>query len=170
MQLSELFSPESIKPQLAGTTKDKIFQEMIDLLVDRYDLDCADEILKAVCEREKKRSTGIRKGIAVPHGKSKCLRDIFGVIGISPAGIDYDALDGEKVRLIFLIVSSESESNRHLDLLKKIALCVEHEGFYERILKAETPERINKVLMEYESDPQAEPRGSVRTDLKKSGG
>jgi len=151
MQLSELFSPECIKPQLEGTTKEEVFKELISLLTDRYGLACADEILSAVCEREKKMSTGIREGIAVPHGKSQHLQGIYGVMGISAEGIDYDALDGGKVRLVFLIVGSESESVQHLELLKELALCVEHEEFYERILKAETPGRINKVLSEYET-------------------
>jgi mannitol/fructose-specific phosphotransferase system IIA component (Ntr-type) len=149
MQLSELFSPECIKPQLEGTTKKEVFRELISLLTDRYGLCCADEILTAVCEREKKMSTGIREGIAVPHGKSQHLQSIYGALGISAEGIDYDALDGEKVRLVFLIVSSENESEQHLELLKKLALCVEHQEFYEKILKAETPGRINKVLLEY---------------------
>lgn len=136
---------------LEGTTKKEVIKELIDLLVGSYKLDCADEILEAICEREKKISTGIREGIAIPHGKSHRLHGIYGAMGISVAGIDYDALDGEKVKLIFLIVSSENHSDQHLEILKKIALCVEHQDFFGHILEAENPERISEILAGVES-------------------
>jgi PTS system nitrogen regulatory IIA component len=151
MQLAELFSPERITKELAGSDKEQVLKELIDLLVSRYGLDCGDEVFEAIREREQKMSTGIREGIAVPHGKSQHLHGIYGVLGISPTGIDYDALDGKKVKLFFLIASSENESDKHLEILKKIALCVEHEEFYGDLLKADDPERINEVLSDYEA-------------------
>lgn len=161
MQLTDLFSPECIKLGLVGTTKIDVFKELIDLLVGSCKLDCADEILEAICEREKKISTGIREGIAIPHGKARRLHGIYGVMGISVAGIDYDALDGKSVKLVFLVVSSENESDQHLEILKKIALCVEHQDFYGHILEAESPERISEILADVESPLERQGQDSV---------
>jgi mannitol/fructose-specific phosphotransferase system IIA component (Ntr-type) len=166
MHLSDLFSPERIRLKLEGITKEEILKELIDLLVESYNLDCSAEILEAVCEREMKMSTGIREGIAVPHGKTQCVQGIYGVLGISPAGVDYDALDGKDVKLVFLLVSSESGSDQHLDILKKIAMCVEHQEFYLRILKAESPEQINKILAEYDKRLQGQLQDSGFADHK----
>ncbi len=128
--LQELFVPGRIKCHLEAEDKSEAFEELVDALVTHYSLDCRDEILDAINRREAKMSTGIKKGIAIPHAKTAFTRGVIGVLGISDRGIDYESMDGEPVRMLFLLVSSEEDAATHLSVLKKIALLVENPEFY----------------------------------------
>ena len=160
--LQELFVPARIKCHLEAEDKSEVFEELVDALVMHYSLDCRDEILDAIITREAKMSTGIKKGIAIPHAKTAFTRGVIGVLGISDRGIDYESLDGEPVHMLFLLVSSEDDAQTHLAILKKIAVLVENPSFYEEARAAGDPEKVHRVLRAYEEILDAneqEPRG-----------
>ena len=93
MFLYELFPPELIKIGLEADDKDEVFEEMVDQFCQVSKSDIREEILEAVHERESKMSTGIHKGIAVPHGKTNALDDIYGIIGICDIiGLEFSSL------------------------------------------------------------------------------
>ncbi|HVP19816.1 MAG TPA: PTS sugar transporter subunit IIA [Spirochaetia bacterium] len=148
--LHDLFSAPRIKCHLEAEDKTEVFEELVDHLVGQYRIDSRDEILGAICRREEKMSTGIKKGIAIPHAKTKFTRGVIGVLGVSDHGIDYESLDGEPVRILFLLVSSEEDAATHLEVLKKIALLVENAGFSRDVLAAGSPEKVNRVIQKYE--------------------
>ena len=147
--LHELFTVPRIKCRLEAEDKSEVFEELVDLLVTQYHINRRDEILEAIRRREEKMSTGIKKGIAIPHAKTKFTRGVIGVLGISDHGIDYESLDGEPVRILFLLVSSEEDAAAHLAVLKKIALLVEKDGFSREVLSAGSPERVNRIIRKY---------------------
>jgi PTS system fructose-specific IIC component/PTS system nitrogen regulatory IIA component len=95
-------------------------------------------------------STGIKRGIAVPHAKTDFTRGVIGVLGISDKGIDYESLDGEPVHMLFLLVSSEEDAGTHLAVLKKIAQLVENPVFYKDARAAVDPETVNRIIRTYE--------------------
>jgi PTS system fructose-specific IIC component/PTS system nitrogen regulatory IIA component len=95
-------------------------------------------------------STGIKTGIALPHGKTDAVRGICGAMGLSKAGIDYDSLDGEPVHLIILLISSKADSELHLKTLKKIAGLLESHDFFSQALEADNPEKVYGVLKHFE--------------------
>jgi PTS system nitrogen regulatory IIA component len=146
MVLADLLAPARIKCSLEAEDKPEVFEELVDLLVVQYGLSCRDEILEAIRVREEKMSTGIRRGIAIPHAKTSFTKGVMGVLGISRKGIDYDSLDGEPVHLFFLLVSSEEDAGAHLAVLKKIALLVEDPRFYEEAIAADGPESVNGII------------------------
>ena len=148
--LQELFIPGRIKCRLEAEDKSEVFEELVDLLVTQYGLDCRDEILAAIMRREEKMSTGIKRGIAIPHAKTNFTKGVIGVLGISSKGIDYESLDGEPVHMLFLLVSSEEDAGTHLAVLKKIALLVENPDFYKDALAAVDPEKVNRIIRTYE--------------------
>jgi nitrogen PTS system EIIA component len=148
--LHELFVPGRIKCHLEAMDKAEVFEELVDLLVTHYDLDCRDEILEAITRREAKMSTGIKKGIAIPHAKTSFTRGVIGVLGISDRGIDYESLDGEPVHMLFLLVSSEDDAGTHLAVLKKIALLVENPGFYRDACAADNADKVHRVIRAHE--------------------
>jgi PTS system fructose-specific IIC component/PTS system nitrogen regulatory IIA component len=150
MLLQDIFSVKRIKVDLEGEDKDEVFEEMVDIIVRGYGLDARDEIIAAIQEREAKMSTGIKTGIALPHGKTDAVTDLCGAIGISRNGIDYDSLDGEPVFLVIMLVSSKTNSELHLRTLKRIAGLLELSDFYDRIKKADTPETAYAVLKSFE--------------------
>ncbi len=148
--LRELFTPARIKTEVEAEDKDEVFEELVDLLVTQYRLDCRDEVLDAIRRREEKMSTGIKRGIAIPHAKTMLTKGVIGVIGISHTGIDYQSLDGEPVHLLFLMVSSEADAGLHLAVLKKIALLVENPDFYESVMAAPDSDAVHKAIVRFE--------------------
>ena len=148
--LRDLFPPARIKIRLEAEDKDEVFEELVDLLVTQYRLKCRDEVLDAIRRREEKMSTGIKRGIAIPHAKTPLVQGVIGVIGISSAGIDYQSLDGEPVHLLFLLVSGEADAGLHLAVLKKIALLVETPDFTTGVLAARDAESAHQVLQRHE--------------------
>ncbi len=158
VRLAELFSAERIKVNLEAEDKQEVFEELVDFLVDRFSLDCRDEILQAVVRREEKMSTGIKRGIAIPHARTTFTRGVIGVIGISRAGIDYASLDGEPVHLLFLVVSSEQDAGTHLATLKKIALLVEKPDFLTDMIRAADPDNASAIIRSREEVLNAQGR------------
>jgi PTS system fructose-specific IIC component/PTS system nitrogen regulatory IIA component len=150
MLLQDIFSVSQIKAGLEAQDKDEVFEELVDVLVRGCGISNRDGILAAIHEREAKMSTGIKTGIALPHGKAEGLSGICGVIGISWDGIDYDALDGEPVYLVILVVSSANDSELHLKTLKKIAGLLENPDFYADMKAAPSAEKAYSVLKHYE--------------------
>ncbi len=148
--LHELFTPSRIKCHLEAEDKPEVFEELVDLLVTQYGIDNRDEILDAIRRREEKMSTGIKKGIAIPHAKTRFTRGVIGVLGLADKGIDYESLDGEPVHLLFLLVSSEEDAATHLAVLKKIALLVEDANFYRETLTAGDPKKVNRIIRKFE--------------------
>ena len=140
MLLQDIFTASRIKVNLEAEDKDEVFEELVDHLVRNTGISGRNEIISSIQEREAKMSTGIKTGIALPHGKTDAIEGICGVLGISQKGIDYDSLDGEPVYLVILLLSSKDDSELHLKTLKKIASLLEYSDFYQYILKAETSE------------------------------
>ncbi len=152
MQIHDVFVDNRIKIGLEAEDKEELFEELVDFLVQAYKIDCRKEILQAIREREAKMSTGIMKGIALPHGKTDAIqmKGVLGVIGISKSGIDYDSLDGEPVHLVFMLVSSPDQSEQHLRVLKKLAALLENSDFYKEMIQADSSGSVIKTIKKYE--------------------
>jgi len=151
MLLSQVFSPSRIKIGLESEEKDELFEELVDILAREGGREFPREtVLDAVWEREGKMSTGITRGIALPHGKAEGLQGISGVLGVSRKGIEYAALDGQPVFLVFLLVSSTRESELHLAALKRLAVILDDPEFFTELVKADSPARANAIIKNFE--------------------
>ncbi len=151
MLLKQVFPADCIKVGLESEYKDELFEELVDVYVRAHaDFADRDEIIRAINERESLMSTGIKKGIAIPHGKTPAVNGIRGVMGISKTGIDYEALDGEPVYLVFLILSSPSESEQHLRVLRNLAMLLDNPSFQADLMSAATADEANRVIQKYE--------------------
>jgi len=150
MFLYELFPPELIKIGLEAEDKDEVFEEMVDQFCQAAKVNSRDEILEALHERESKMSTGIHKGIAVPHGKTNAIENIRGVLGISRKGIDYDALDGQPVYILFMLLAPQKDSEVHLRLLKRLAALLDNPQFYAELLAQNDPHNVQKIIKKFE--------------------
>lgn len=152
MLLQRVFAPGSIKIGLESDDKDELFEELVDLLAKEGGRDFPRaSVLAAVRDREDKMSTGIKRGIALPHGKAEGLGGLSGALGISRRGIEYSSLDGEPVYLVFMLVSAPKDSEIHLAALKRLAVLLDDPEFYADLLRADTPERANSVIRNYET-------------------
>ena len=126
MLLQKVFAPGRIKIGLESEDKDELFEELVDLLAkERGRTFPRAVVLAAVRAREEKMSTGIKKGIALPHGKAEGLTELIGALGISRQGIEYSSLDGEPVYIVFLLVSDPKDSELYLAALKRLAVLLD---------------------------------------------
>ena len=150
MFLYDIFQPELIKIGLEAEEKDEAFEELIDLYCRVKKSDGREDILDAIRERESKMSTGIRKGIAIPHGKTNAVEDVQGILGISKKGVDYDALDGQPVYLLFVLLAPMMDSEKHLRLLKRLAELLDNPQFTIDLQAQNNPQGASAVLKKYE--------------------
>ena len=150
MKVNELLKPKYILTDFKSDKKDNVINELIDLLKGDEKVLDLEEVRKCVFDREKIMSTGVGKGFAIPHGKTNSVTDIIAVFGKSKRPIEYDALDGEPVNLIFLMVGKDTLVSKHIKLLSRISRLMNNDEFREKLVKAESKEYILKVFEEEE--------------------
>ena len=150
MKVNELLKLKYILTEFKSDKKDDVINELIDLLKGDEKVLDLEEVRKCVFDREKIMSTGVGKGFAIPHGKTNSVTDIIAVFGKSKKPIEYDALDGEPVNLIFLMVGKDTLVSKHIKLLSRISRLMNNDEFREKLVKAESKEYILKVFEEEE--------------------
>ena len=150
MFLYDIFPPELIKIGLQSEDKDEVFEEMADLFCQKVKTGDRNEILKSLWDRESKMSTGIQKGIAIPHGKVESLENVCGVLGISKNGIEYDALDDQPVYLLFMVLAPKTDSELHLRLLKRLSELLDNPQFYTELLAQNDSQSASRIIKKYE--------------------
>ncbi|MCL2761585.1 MAG: PTS sugar transporter subunit IIA [Treponema sp.] len=150
MFLHEVFPLECIKINLESEDKDEVFEELVDHLCQTGVTSAREELLTALKQREAKMSTGVHRGIAIPHGSTTAVDMVRGVLGISRKGIDYDALDGEPVYLLFMIIAPYGETETHLHILKRMAELFEDPQFYADLQSQKDVQGAYKVICNYE--------------------
>lgn len=151
MQLSQLLSPERIRIPLLSTSKEEILEELVGLAAQTAKVGDVEEVLRSVRAREEVLSTGIGNGIAIPHGKSAGIAELALVAGVHPTGIDFEALDGERVSLFFLLIGPEAATGQHVKALSRISRLLRRESFRVRLLEATTADAFHSVIVEAES-------------------
>jgi PTS system nitrogen regulatory IIA component len=147
--LTELLTPDRIRVPILAQDKSGVLRELVRFLV-QVSGGREEEILSAVEERESVLSTGIGFGIAIPHAKSASVESLALVCGRTAQPIPFDSLDGEPVRLVFLLVGPESAAGQHVKALSRIARLVRRESVRQALLAAETPEEFHRVITEAE--------------------
>jgi PTS system nitrogen regulatory IIA component len=148
MNLKTVLTKETINLHLQGTTKDEVINELLDVLVSAKKIQDRDAALEAVMDREQKMSTGMKHGIAIPHGKSDTIHDLVACIGISDHPVDFDSLDTEPCRIFIMTLSPLEKTGPHLQFLAEISLLFKSSEKRSEILKASSVEEILKVLSE----------------------
>lgn len=148
--LTEILTPDQVVMPVAARDKTGVIAELTRHLTERLGGNYA-EVLGAVQEREAGGSTGIGFGVAIPHARSPGVRELSLVCGVSPSPVPYDSIDGEPVRLFFLIVGPTGSAGLHVKLLSRIAGLVRHEGVRQQLCQAGTPDEFYHVLLAAEA-------------------
>jgi PTS system nitrogen regulatory IIA component len=147
MELREFFSEDAVKLQLEGTTKDEILRELIGLL--KLEEKSDGMLFKMLKRRENLGSTGIGRGIAIPHCRSLVVNKLRVAFGRKPAGLDFRAIDEKPVYFFFLIVAPPLEvSNQYLPVLGKIAQFSKEADVPQRLLQLKEPSEFMALLKE----------------------
>lgn len=152
MKISDFLSTEVIIPELKSTDKYDAIDELIQLFSSDPRVEDIDDVRKNVFDREKIMSTGIGKGFAVPHGKSDSIKEIIAAFGRSIDGIDFEAMDGQPVNLVFLIVGRNDLISAHIKLLSRISRMMNKDDFRNRLLSASNAEEIYNIFVEEEAN------------------
>ncbi len=150
MRLSQLVDKSTIKTNLKSEEKEKVFEELVNLLVQAGRIKDRRRAVAALIERERLGTTGIGEGIAIPHAKDESIERLTAALGISRKGIDFDATDGEPVHVVFLVLAEANNPGPHIALLAEIARLFQTRGFYKELLNATTPEKALEVIKAHE--------------------
>ena len=154
MKFSDFVSNKSIRAELASTDKETVIAELVDSLVGAGDIKATDrdDIIKAIMKREELGSTGIGRGIAVPHTKHPSVGKLVGTVGVSVDGVHFDSLDGEKVQLFFLLVSPPDRPGDHLRALENISRQLRDETFCRFLKQSKNTDDIVQLLDEADNN------------------
>ena len=146
MNLKKALTPETIAPELKGATKDAVIEELVDLLVAAGRIKDRLTALRAVLEREKKMSTGMQSGIAIPHGKTATVDSLVAAFGIKREGVNFDSLDGLPAHIFVMTLSPENRTGPHIQFLAEISRQLNDPQIRERLLQAATADDILNIL------------------------
>jgi mannitol/fructose-specific phosphotransferase system IIA component (Ntr-type) len=146
MKLTEVLTVEMIKIPLSARDKEGVLQELVDLVSAGKPVADKGALLKAIKDREKLMSTGVGKGIAIPHGKTNAVKDLVIALGSTPVGLDFGALDGEPVRLFFFLASPLDVFGPHVRALAKISRLLNQDAVREALLAAKSPQEVFDIL------------------------
>ncbi|MGH7539029.1 MAG: PTS sugar transporter subunit IIA [Gemmatimonadales bacterium] len=149
MRLTELLTPDRIRVPLQASDKEGVLRELVALLL-RGDGGQGEEVLAAVLERERQFPTGIGHGVAVPHGRTPAMPGLAMVAGTSPSPVTYETIDGQPVRLFFLVAGPETTAATYVKALSRISRLVRQEGVRARLLAARSPEEFHRAIIEAE--------------------
>jgi len=161
MLLSELISKDLIITDLAAAEKDKVIREMVALFPKAGIVEDEGAFLDAIEKREEIESTAIGEGIAIPHGRSERVKRLAVAFARSKAGVDFDALDGKPVYLVFMIGAPATARGEYLQAVAKIARLLKNKELKEHLLSAESVDDVMSLVEDF--DRRSAPRVKVKT-------
>jgi PTS system nitrogen regulatory IIA component len=155
MKLRDFICFEATIPELQATDRDGVIEELA-LALDKAGKlrkgKCKD-VIREVIKRENEASTGLGKGVALPHVKHKAVKDVIAAIGLSDTGIDFFALDKQPVHSVILLISSEEDPDKHLQAMENIFKHLQQERFRKFLRQCLSAEQIKDLLNEADEDP-----------------
>ena len=145
-KITEFITVQSVDLNMKATNKSEAIVELTKLLEKSGKLDNIDKTLEALKEREKLGSTGIGKGVAIPHAKTEFAKDLVIACGVSKQGVNFNSVDDEKVNLFFAFASPLKNSQTYLKILARISRLIRNDDFREKLLGAKTPEQVLELI------------------------
>lgn len=154
MKFVDFVSREAIRTSIDVDDKEQVIRAMATALLESGKIaeDEHDSIVEAILKREELGSTGIGRGVAVPHTKHPSVSELVGTVAISEAGVDFDSLDGEKVHLLFLLVSPPDRPGDHLRALENISRQLRDETFCRFLKQSKAPADVWQLLVEADNN------------------
>jgi len=150
MKFSDFVAVDSLHSNVEADTKEGVIREMAQSLVDAGKIAASEleSIVKAIMKREDLGSTGIGRGVAVPHTKHPSVHHLVGTVAVSHSGVNFESLDGEPVQVFFLLVSPPDRPGDHLRALENISRQLRDESFCKLLKAAKSPADIQHLLEE----------------------
>jgi PTS system fructose-specific IIA component/PTS system nitrogen regulatory IIA component len=154
MKLCDFVVPGAIVPDLQATTKEAAIRAMVASLCEAGSIPAGDEegIITAILKREELGSTGIGRGVAVPHTKHPSVDRLIATIALSRSGVDFASLDGESVYIMFLLISPPDRPGDHLRGLENISRHLRNDNFCKFLKQSKTHEDVLELLKEADNN------------------
>ena len=154
MKFADFICHDAILATLTAMDKEGAIREMVQALCNagQVEADESESIVKAILKREELGSTGIGRGVAVPHTKHPSVDRLVGTVAVSGTGVDFASLDGEVVQLFFLLVSPPDRPGDHLRALENISRQLRDDAFCRFLKQAKTIEDIQQLLNEADNN------------------
>jgi PTS system nitrogen regulatory IIA component len=155
MKFKEFICFDAVIPALQATDRDGAIAELVSALVKAGKLPAgqAKDVTKAVIKRENEASTGMGKGVAVPHVKHPAVKTVIGAVGLSAAGIDFSSLDEQPVYSVILLISPMDNPDRHLQAMENVFKHLQKERFRKFLRQCRTPHELEDLLTEADEGP-----------------
>lgn len=150
MRMSDFVVREAILPELTANTKEGVIREMVESLrtAGYFKSGEPEDIIKAILKRETLGSTGIGRGVAIPHTKHNSVDRLIGTVAVSKTGVPFNSVDGEPVFVLVLLVSPQDRPGDHLRALENVARSMRDDGFVRSLRQATTRDAIWNMLDE----------------------
>ena len=146
MKITDLINKNAIDLNVHISTKKELIKKATELMAQNGNINDLEKYENLVLKREEEGSTGIGEGIAIPHGKGECITKPGLAAMVIPNGADFDALDGNKVNLLFLIAAPDTKDNIHLDVLSRLSTLLMDASFRENLLNAKSKDEFLKII------------------------
>ena len=150
MKISELLNIKSIELNLDVDSKNELIEKLINLAENQGNIIDKEEVKNEVFERESIMSTGVGKGVALPHAKTNAITEVTIALATLKEPIDYDSLDKNPINIATLLLGMESNVGLHLRLLSKISRLMNNDSFRSQLLELKTPEKVMELISKYE--------------------
>lgn len=150
IRITDFVVKEAINPGVKATSKEAVVRELVTSLKTTGKVTESDEenIIKAIMRREQLGSTGIGRGVAIPHAKHESVGKLIGTIGLAPAGIPFESLDNDPVNIFVMLLYAPERPGEHLRALEAVSRLLRDEKFCQSLLKCTTREEIWHLLCE----------------------
>jgi fructose-specific phosphotransferase system IIA component len=152
MKINEVLELKNVIPELNGSSKQEVIDELINLFKGDERVTDLESIRNSVYEREEIMSTGVGHGFGIPHCKTRGVTEILAAFGKTKMPIDFNALDGKPVNMIFLLIGKDNLVAPHIKLLSRISLLMNKEEFRKSINDAITAEEIYNLFINEEKN------------------
>ena len=152
MRITDLLSKDGIELNVTAKDKNDIIDKMTKLMLKTGRITDLNAYKELVLKREEEGSTGVGEGIAIPHGKGDCVTEPGLVAMVVPNGVEYDALDGKPVNLLFMIAAPNTSDNVHLDVLSRLSTMLMDTEFKNKLISAKSKEEFLNIINETENE------------------
>ena len=146
MNLQKVLNPAVVSLELAGTTKPEVIDELLALIVGTGKVADVDAARRALIERERKMSTGMQHGVAIPHGKTDAVESLHACVGIHRDGIDFESLDGEPSKIFVMTLSPLNRAGPHIQFLAEISRLLNSPERREAMIAATDAGELLEIL------------------------
>ncbi|MFB6230176.1 MAG: PTS sugar transporter subunit IIA [Salinibacter sp.] len=151
-EVNQLLDPEHVRIRLPGTSKSELIDALVDVLAGDEAIDNLEAVRRAIFEREEKMSTGVGKGLGLPHAKTPAATETVAAFATTGEPVDFGAVDDVPVRLLLLLVGPEEHKSQHVKILGRISRLISRDALRDRLVAAESPETVIETFQEGERE------------------